>query len=293
MRLLIGIPTYGHPRSEFAIDSLGKLLFHIGRRHPEFTKVGLHRDVRTYRQSARQAIVDDALENDYTHLLMLDDDHVFDGQTFTKLWEGMQSRDDVHLISALYFTRGRPTCPCIWKLTSEGTVPVFYYPEDQLFEVDVVGFGFVLFDLTLFKEGKISPPWFDLGRGFGEDAVLCTRFLQNGYKVWTHTGAKIGHIFEQPTILDEEMYLQEREYAIPQDPTGKLTLIGTEDRLLTHRPPVRIGTKPWWNPNPSRIIHSLSDLCRGNGGGKGNGGGRESDHEPEAVGATDSGKEVV
>lgn len=246
-RLMVGIPTYGMPKCEFAIDSLGSLLYHIGRDHPEIEKVWLQRDVRTYRQEARKGIVEEAQRQGATHLLMLDDDHVFSGSEFDKLWASMIGSEEVQIVSGLYMTRGLPCAPCIFKLTPQGTVPIFYYPTDELMAVDVVGFGFVLFDMNLFT--RINPPWFNLGMGFGEDAAFCARLTQAGIKVWVHTGAKIGHLLEQPHVITEEDYLRDRDRAWKESDVSALVPAGIAA-------PVGAGSevqgRPKWWPFSSR-----------------------------------------
>ena len=257
MKLFIGIPTYGMPRCEFSIDSLGSLLFHLGRRHTEIEKVWVQRDVRTYRQEARQGIVKAAQEAGATHLLMLDDDHSFSGKEFDLLWESMQ-REEVQIVSGLYMTRGLPCAPCIFKLTSQGTAPIFYYPENELLSVDVVGFGFVLFDMSLFT--RINPPWFNLGMGFGEDAAFCARLLQAGIKVWVHTGAKVGHLLEQPHTITEADFLAVRESVWKDADTSALVPQGTTTEMGIVSP---MGAKPKWRPASARRWHVWERLRRG------------------------------
>jgi hypothetical protein len=245
-KLLIGIPTYGMPKCEFAIDSLGSMLFHIGRRHPEI-EVMLHRDVRTYRQEARKGIVEEAQKWGATHLLMLDDDQVFSGRDFDILWKAMVESSEVQMVSGLYFTRGVPTVPCIWKLTERGTVPIFYYPDNELFKVDVVGFGFVLFDMEIFK--KLNPPWFNLGFGYGEDAAFCARVLQGGLGVYVHTGAKIGHLLEQPHVITEADYLPTRDRHREYSQTGQLVPAGYIGKVDSEQ---RAGSGPVYRPSSKR-----------------------------------------
>lgn len=249
-KLHVGIPTFGTARSEFAVDSLGDTMFHIGRRHPEIEHVVLHRDVRTYRQEARQGLVQEAIKNGSTHLLMLDDDHLFYGKHFSMLWDAMRENEKIQMIAALYFTRGVPTAPCIFRNTTQGTVPIFFYPEDRVVEVDVVGFGFTLFDMEVFT--KVNPPWFNLGHGFGEDAAFCARMKMCGLPVYVHTGCKIGHINEQPQIITEVEYLRDRDQwygnqqgvpeLVPAEFIGKIN------------PGLGVAVdKPVWRPSTSRL----------------------------------------
>lgn len=208
MKLMIGITTYGVGRQEFTIDSGWPMMFHIGRHHREIDDVMVMRETKTYRQAARQGIVDTAMEWGATHILMHDDDHDFTTDAIDLLLESIH-KDGIECVSALYFTRGLPTVPCIWKYAgASGTVPIFYYPKNELMEVDVVGFGLVLFRTSAFQ--RMNPPYFDLGKGTGEDAAFCLRLQQTGGRIWCHTGAKIGHMIENPYKITEEDYERER-----------------------------------------------------------------------------------
>lgn len=254
--LHIGIPTYGKPDAMFAVDSLAALTYHIGRRHPEIETVSLQRDVRTYRQEARQAIVLGAQHGQATHLLMLDDDHTFSGQHFSMLWEVMlKDPSKVQMASALYFTRGELCAPCIFKLTSQGTVPIYYYPKNSLIQVDVVGFGFCLFDMKLFEE--INQPWFNLSIGFGEDAAFCARMIGFGKRPWVHTGCTIGHILETPKVVGEEHYEHVRKsMEIGQVVPSELPrTIGKPDVGVL---PGNLGPRPWWRPTST---HTWNEGC--------------------------------
>jgi hypothetical protein len=247
-RLAVGIPTYGKPDRMFTIESLGSLMWHLGRHHPEIEIVHLHVDVRTYRQEARKGIVEAAKENKCTHLLMLDDDHVFDEGVFDKIWEHKEKLEKGGMVSALYMTRGLPCAPCMFRLTSRGTVPIMYYDDNTMMEVDVVGFGFVLFNMDVFE--RINPPWFSLSLGFGEDAAFCARVLQAGMKVYCHTGAKVGHIHETPYVITEGDFFATREqfYANKLE-TPKLQFIGTDDGGSRKG---QVDSGPWWRPKSGR-----------------------------------------
>ncbi len=264
--LLVGCPTYGKPGPEFTMDSGWDLMFHIGRFHPEIKHVYTQRDVRTYRQMARHGLIEAALELGVTHLLTLDDDHNFTGEHFKKLWNAFHlDPKKPRALSALYFTRSLSCAPCIFNITNEGTVPIFYYPPDTVMPVPVVGFGFLLLDMQIFRD--LNPPWFNLGGDFGEDAALCTRMLHAGYPVHVHTGVIVGHVLETPTIVDEAHYLRvregmenaraEAEQAGVEMDLAKLAPVfpGAQDR--TGYAPVGPGDRrakvPWWHPSSARI----------------------------------------
>jgi len=274
-RLAIGIPTYGKPDSKFAIDSGWSLMWQIGRHHPEIEEIHVHRDVRTYRQEARQGIVEAAKEFKATHLLMMDDDQTFDGSTFDKIWEYKDKIEGGGMLSALYMTRGLPCAPCMFRMTSRGTVPIFYYDDDTLLEVDVVGFGFVLFNMNVFD--RINPPWFNLSLGFGEDAAFCARVLQAGMKVFCHTGAKMGHIHEEPYVITEADFLATRERIYPNGmETPELGFAGIDDGGSRK---YQVGKRPWWMPKSGRSWFNPGNSA-GGPDPKGNGRGAQEGLDP-------------
>jgi len=264
--LLVADPTYGKPPAEFSQDSGWNLMYTIGRKHPEIEHVYTQRDVRTYRQTARNGIAEAGLKLGVTHILSLDDDHQFSGKDFTKLWNAMQTHpDQPKILSALYFTRSLSCAPCIFSLTDEGTVPIFYYPPDEVMKVDVIGFGFVIIDVEIFR--AMGPNLFNLGNDFGEDAAVCTRMLAAGYPVYVHTGVKIGHILETPMIVDEAHYFKVRE-AIEHEREARAQVgeqvdasrivplfAGAGDPRGYQRmvPTAGPGRRAWWRPCSSRI----------------------------------------
>lgn len=266
-RLYVGCPTYNKPDTMFSMDTGWPLMFHLGRRHPEIKEVMVQRDVRTYRQEARNNIVKEALAHNFTHLLMLDDDMVFDPEVFDKVWQVCLESEKPALVSALYFTRGYPlTAPCMFRLTSQGTVPLFEYPENAVISekdgVEVVGFGMLLFDMRIFE--AVPPPWFNLGIGFGEDAAFCTRVRQSGFEIKVHTGAKVGHIHEDPTLITEQTYLACKQYLAQggQYEEGQLVRIsstgdgsGTKDGRA--HPQNTLESRTGWRGSPTKLLRGF------------------------------------
>lgn len=264
--LLVACPTYGKPSADFSMDSGWSLMYEIGRFHPEIAPVYTMRDVRTYRQAARNGIARAALELGVTHILSLDDDHTFDGSHFTKLWNAMQTNPiRPKILSALYMTRSLSCAPCIFNLTDEGTVPIYYYEDDVVMPVPVIGFGFVLLDVEIFR--VLGPDLFHLGGDFGEDAAICTRLSQAGFPSYVHTGVKIGHILENPTVVDEAHYKlvrqeMERERnaraeAGEQLDTSRIVPLFPGAPRRTGYESVEQGAggarRPWWLPRSKRV----------------------------------------
>lgn len=212
MKLVVGIPSFGQPDPLFTIDSLAPTLYHIGRRHPEITQVHMLRDTRTYRHHARQAIVNAALGMGFDYLWMLDDDQTFTPQAFDILWE----HRDQKVVSGLYFTRAIPPVPCMFNMGGpEGSIPVLDYPKDSLFEVQIVGFGFILFQMEVFKQ--IPAPHFQVGNWLGEDVAFGVKCQAQGIPLLVHTGCTIGHIGAERRVFTEAHYLKHKELAKSYD----------------------------------------------------------------------------
>lgn len=202
MKLMIGSPSFGAPDPLFTSDSLAPLMYHIGRRHPEITEVVWARDTRTYRHHARQGLAEEFLARGMDYLLTLDDDQTFTPQAFDILWEHNQ----YPCVSGLYFTRTFPPVPCMFRYgkIGEGSQPILTYPKDALLEVEIVGFGFCLFQSEVFK--KVPPPWFQAGSWLGEDVAFAAKCRACGIPFYVHTGCKVGHIYEQKQVITEDTY---------------------------------------------------------------------------------------
>ena len=157
----------------------------ISRAH--FSVIGLKRPVKTKFLISEQPFIDDArnksvqqfLETDCTHLIMIDDDHFFvpsQNNAILKLLE-----DDLPIVSGLYYNRGPPYFPIILKIHSqERGMPKFEYPykteaeipKQRLIETDATGAGCLMIERSVFE--NIKPPWFLKTIWAGEDVFFCT-----------------------------------------------------------------------------------------------------------------------
>jgi hypothetical protein len=250
LSLYVGVPTYGKPSDIFAIQSGWNLMYHIGRNHPEIKRVGVQEDTRTYRQEARKNIVEEAIKGGFTHVLMLDDDHAFTGMDFSKLWWAMlEDPFNRTMLGALYFTRQEHCAPCIFRNTNEGTVPYYYYPRNKLVPVDVIGFGFQLFQTSIFH--RMVPPWFSLGLGIGEDAAFCMRVQAAGGKVWCHTGVQVGHVMDTPKIIREAdyLYLRDQVERLSNEHLSSYSLMPAgREQVDPASSRSEVRSRPWWHP---------------------------------------------
>ncbi|HEU0005382.1 MAG TPA: glycosyltransferase family 2 protein [Terriglobia bacterium] len=160
---------------------------------------------------SRNAIVQKALEIKASHLLFLDDDHIFPPDLFFRL---MSHNKDV--VGALGFRRVEPFSPCIFSwLTNEqnGNLMVRERPDwikTGLRRVDAMGYGAVLIRMSVF-ERLGPPPWFKFDE-VGEDLFFCDRCAQKGVEVWCDTDLIVPHINDEGMEASEETFFAHHQW---------------------------------------------------------------------------------
>lgn len=126
-----------------------------------------------------------AIKNNCTHILFIDDDMTFPPETLEKLLSHGKA-----IVGVASHSRKLP-------LTST----VSMYDEEmpkELFKCHAVGMGVALIDLKIFSE--IERPWFKFethenGRILiGEDAWLCQQARNKGYEVYCDPTIEIKHL---------------------------------------------------------------------------------------------------
>lgn len=138
----------------------------------------------------------------FTHLLWLDDDHVFNPDL--AVWLVQNAHLD--MVSALYYGRTSPL-PVVYVRPKNGEIAVsedefVHYPllkmSNALFEVDAVGFGALLMRRDVLD--RVPEPWFTIDYRSGEDIAFCVKARKHGIKVWCDSRYKLGHLGPRPTI---------------------------------------------------------------------------------------------
>jgi len=149
--------------------------------------------------AVRNNIVEQALYEGCTHLLMMDTDQIYrDEKTIEKLLS-----HKARVVSAPVHRRYPP----FDNILLRGEVGKFYsIPEDEaysgdLVRVDATGTGCIMYDCSVFND--IRGPWFEFGTGssgqhVGEDINFCMKLAEKGIPIYVDTSIQIGHmsIFE-------------------------------------------------------------------------------------------------
>ena len=135
-----------------------------------------------------------ALNEDCTHLLMLDTDQRYPVNCLTRLVSGNKD-----VIGTPVHRRWPPFDPILYR----GKPGKYYHvPHNECYsgdivEVDATGCGCILYNMEVFM--KIDYPWFeisktDTGKTIGEDINFCSKLKDNGYKIFVDTSIEIPHL---------------------------------------------------------------------------------------------------
>ncbi|RPJ24411.1 MAG: glycosyltransferase family 2 protein [Planctomycetaceae bacterium] len=107
---------------------------------------------------ARNKMAMQLLQSDFTHLLMLDVDHIHPTDIVQRLARWVVADPGKQVIGGLNFRRGEPYEPCCFLIGPDGR---YYAPaewERGLVKVDIIGTGSILISREVFE--RMQPPWF-------------------------------------------------------------------------------------------------------------------------------------
>mgnify|MGYP001581939255 CR=1 FL=1 len=159
---------------------------------------------KMYLHSACNAIVEDFLSSDCTHIFWTEQDMLMPFYTIVKLLE-----HDKDICSGVYFLRKGNGQPCLYLKGDasihtgiHSAVPVTLFPEDSFFQVHCPGMGCVLMKREVFE--KIEKPWFDLKEGwqggkiygYGQDIYWYSKVADAGLEVWVDSGIHCSQVMD-------------------------------------------------------------------------------------------------
>jgi hypothetical protein len=142
---------------------------------------------------ARNSLVEQALQDGCSHLLMLDTDQTYPPNTLAKLLS-----HQVDVCGVRVHRRYPPFDVILYR----GQVGRYKHVPDaecfsgDLVEVDATGTGCLLFDMRVFD--RVAHPWFKLdihdGKPVGEDIYFCNKARQTGVRIFVDTSIEVGHL---------------------------------------------------------------------------------------------------
>ena len=201
-KILIGIPTGEYARRADFYDyynlldkPMGSIAMFVHGQSPA---------------KSRNLIIEQALENNCTHILFIDDDSAFKPHALTQLLE-----HDKDIVCGLQLRREYPHQPLIFdSMKSDGQSLYSYLNGDEtrLKPIVASGFGFVLIKTDVFK--KMEKPWVRLGeldpQDWCDDIGFYKRAKEAGItEIYCDMECQIGHISTMviwPNKVDGKWY---------------------------------------------------------------------------------------
>jgi len=142
----------------------------------------------------RNMAIEQAILNNCTHILFLDDDLAFKPDLLTKLLS-----HDKDIVSGYYLMRNYPHQPILFDFTdSEGKCRHYYPPDSEsgLVEATAFGLGCVLIKIEVFK--SLEAPWIRLGElekdHWCDDIGFFNRVREKGWKLYCDLSLCVGHM---------------------------------------------------------------------------------------------------
>ena len=190
MKILLGMPHTGRIPSQTVIS----LLETVEKGYVEPLMIG-----GSLIYTARDSIVQFAVDKDYDYVLFVDSDMVFSKKNLMDL-----VAHDADICTGLYVTRdGRNKNVAYKEIITRRRFP---YRAPKLIEdtattgyasVSACGFGFCLIKTSVLKcMAKKFKSLFEPFKGVGEDVAFCIRARSMGYTINIDRNVKLGHVGE-------------------------------------------------------------------------------------------------
>jgi hypothetical protein len=142
-------------------------------------------------EEMRNNIVDEALQNGCTHLIMMDTDQIYHPDTIPVLL----SRK-LPIVGCMVCRRYPPFDPIMLKGAIGEYKNITEWECGELVEVDATGTGCLMFDMDVFK--NMPRPWFkfrnNLHGPIGEDIGFSSDLRRAGYQIFVDTSVPAGHL---------------------------------------------------------------------------------------------------
>lgn len=161
------------------------------------------------------------LKSDFTHVLMLDSDHIHPSDIVQQLGRHVARNPDLWVIGGLNFRRGEPYDPCAYYYDENHRLcPIYDYPPNALLRVEVLGSGSILIAREVFE--TLPFPWFGYDYSHakalgwpdcsiedlesaqypGTDIWFSRACVEHGIDQWVYTGVSSPHLIHT-TVTQE------------------------------------------------------------------------------------------
>lgn len=134
--------------------------------------------------SARNELAQLVIDEQYSHLWFMDDDHSFPADILMK-----QLRWNKPLVNPMCLTRTYPFQPVTYL--EEGALDLASVPAEGLVELHAAGAAGMLIAREVLE--AIEPPWFEYSDR-SEDVIFCEKAKAAGFTLYADLSARLGHI---------------------------------------------------------------------------------------------------
>lgn len=160
---------------------------------------------------AVETILGHPILKDFKYMLTLEEDNMPPPDGLLKLYESIcdcarPCHDHFAQVAGLYYTKGEMGQPMIYGDPKNPMQVMGFQPQvprpDTLQECNGTGMGFTLFHMGLFKDKKVTKPWFKTVQAYSREngAAQGTQdlwFMGNirrlGYRIASDNRVKVGH----------------------------------------------------------------------------------------------------
>lgn len=196
IRLLIAVPTTDYVHADF-VKSLARIQCELGRRRVAYD-VEIQSGTLVY--YARNRLANKAINENYTHVLWLDSDMVFDEQIVDDLME--VGKD---MVCGAFVSRRPPYGPCIYTSIEKDNIKQVKDFGLRPFRVAGCGFAAVLTTVELLQAvNQKYGTCFQPTDYYGEDLAFCWRVNQLGREIWCEPTVRAGHIAHVPVYAGQD-----------------------------------------------------------------------------------------
>lgn len=186
MKLLIAVPALDYIHTEF----VRCLIALINKLRSDRVQFEIKIESGTLVYVARDKLANYAINNEFSHVLWLDSDIVFQDTIIEDL-----EFSGADFVTGIYHSRRTPFVSTVFRKIEP---PEWYklddYPHEP-FEIAGCGFGAVLIKTQILKDVMLSQKTcFCPIRNMGEDLAFCKRARESGYKIIADPTVRLGHI---------------------------------------------------------------------------------------------------
>ncbi len=193
--IALAIPTWGKVSTSWAY-SLRRLGGPLGSNTMELAPV-----VGKRIGEARNELMQAAIDSNCDFIFFLGDDVLAPPDTINRLLTRMWDNPSVQMVSGMYWTKGWPTQPYIWRGIQRG--PYLDWKHGEFFEIDYAGCDCLLIRLTP-EMKELGPEWFStdwtweggkeaIALMATEDFYFYTKTRKAGMKLWCDSQVQCVH----------------------------------------------------------------------------------------------------